>query len=134
MLDNPIETAKRKLNNANSLVAVEDSVFALFSYILPLLNLVAPQIQERFSEKISKNRQIFCDDIMALGFSVTREQLNDVAFLTEFQKTIEVIDRLATNEKIHFFANLFHDLFHGGLDVVRDLFHHLLHDGGQAVL
>ena len=59
MQDNSVETAKRKLNNANSLVAVEDSVFALFSYILPLLNLVAPQIQERFSEKISKNDSYF---------------------------------------------------------------------------
>ena len=113
MQDNSVETAKKKLNNANSLAAVADSVFALFSYFLPQLNLLTPQIQERFSEKISKNRQIFCDDIMALGFSVTREQLNDVAFLTEFQKTIEVIDRLATNEKIHFFANLFHNSFSG---------------------
>ena len=113
MLDNSLETAKKKLNNANSLVAVADSAFALFSYLLPQLNLLTPQIQEWFSEKISKNRQLFCDRIMALGFSVTREQLHDVAFLTEFQNTIEVIDRLATNEKIHFFANLFHTSFSG---------------------
>lgn len=84
MFDNSIETAKEKLNNANSLVSVENSAFALFSYFLPQLNLVKPQIQEWFSEKISKNRQLFCDRIMALGFSVTMEQLHDVAFLTEF--------------------------------------------------
>lgn len=113
MQDNSVEAAKKKLNNANSLIAVADSAFALFSYFLPQLNLVTPQIQEWFSEKISKNRQLFCDRIMALGFSVTMEQLHDVAFLTEFQNTIEVIDRLATNEKIIFFANLFHNSFSG---------------------
>lgn len=113
MTDDSLETAKKKLNDANSLVAVADSAFALFSYFLPQLKLLTPQIKEKFSEKISKNRQLFCDRIMALGFSVTREQLNDVAFLTEFQNTIEVIDRLATNEKIIFFANLFHNSFSG---------------------
>ena len=35
MQDNSVETAKKKLNNANSLAAVADSVFALFSYFLP---------------------------------------------------------------------------------------------------
>lgn len=113
MPDNTLETAKKNFNNRESLIAVADSAFALLSYFLPQLGIIAPQIQESFSEKICKNRQLFCDSIMALGFSVTPDQVHDVAFLTEFKNTIEVIDRLATNEKIKFFASLFYNSFSG---------------------
>lgn len=113
MSDNLLEIAKKKFNSRESLIAVGCNLFALISYCLPQLSIIAPQIQELYSEKISKNRQLFCDSIIARGFSVTPDQVQDVGFITEFQNTIEVIDRLATNEKIHFFANLFYNSFSG---------------------
>ena len=99
--------------SSESKLAVANILWTIASYSLPPLTLLNPIVQEKHDKKRYKFRLEFLNEIMALGFSVTPEQLDDDIFLTELLNTMEVIDRLATNEKIHFFANLFHNSFSG---------------------
>lgn len=108
-----IKEAQKRLMSSESLFAVANILWTAASYRLPPLTLLTPVIQEKLDKKRCKIRQQFLDEIIALGFSVTPKQLDDDVFLTELLNTIEVIDKLATNEKIQFFANLFHNSFSG---------------------
>lgn len=53
-----------------------------------------------------KKEQELIDIIFSDTNNITTEMVNDVEFIVNFNRTLEVVKRLATNDKIKYFGNL----------------------------
>lgn len=131
MSELPLKFAKDKLIDSDTAVKLREIFLAVLSSLYPPFSVLTPIIQDKLAEKLTKNRQEFLDRIMDMGFLVTTEMIQDTAFLTETIKTLEVIDRLATNDKIHFIANLYCNSFNGEYDYNYDEYEELLRSLSQ---
>ena len=125
------EDAKLNLQNAEAAVAIYNNptvkaVKSLLSKI-PVIGTLIDEITENtlkcFQEK---KRQEFIDIILSSGENITSDKVNDVEFLINFAKTVEAVDRLATNDKVKYFANLLKSGYFSGERMNADLFDEML--------
>lgn len=71
---------------------------------------------------IQKKREEFLDYILESGELIVQKDIIDVTFIMELAKTMEVLNRLAMNEKIIYIANLFCNSFLQGEERNIDLY------------
>lgn len=105
------ELIKHSLNNVENIKDVMDNpVISFFeSAILPLLPAGEPFksfISGIMEATIADKREKLLDVICSGPLCVTTEMVNDVEIIMNFIKTVEAVDRLATNDKIVYFGNL----------------------------
>lgn len=110
-MNDEFEKAKINYTNAKELENVKKnpitkSLFGLLKKVPILgdlfdegLNLAVTKFQE-------KKRNEFINIILHKNTFITSDKVNDVEFLINFAKTLEVVDRLATNDKVKYFAKL----------------------------
>lgn len=60
---------------------------------------------------LKKKRSIFLGDLLKEGTMLPPNLAKDVSFLMELQRTVQVIDRLATEDKVRYFASLLKNTF-----------------------
>lgn len=75
--------------------------------LIPFLGEVFNEIGENILiKKQNESRKVLIDLIMKDNEEITIELVKDIEFIMNFAKMVEVIDRLAKNDKIKYFANL----------------------------
>lgn len=105
------EDAKLNMQNAEAAVDIYNNpaVKAVKSLLdkIPVIGALIDETTgyalQRFQDK---KREEFIDVILSNSEMITSDKVNDVEFLINFAKTVEAVDRLATNDKVKYFANL----------------------------
>lgn len=106
-----LEIVKLDLNNINQIKNVKENpvVKATILSVLKAVPIIGELVDSTIdvflsnfqNEKRNKLLEIILSDI-----TITSEMVNDVEFIMNFAKTLEALDRLATNDKVKYFANL----------------------------
>lgn len=105
------EDVKLNMKNAEAVVNIYNNpaVKAVKSLLdkIPVIGALIDETTgyalQRFQDK---KREEFIDIILSSGENITSDKVNDVEFLINFAKTVEAVDRLSTNDKVKYFANL----------------------------
>lgn len=80
--------------------------------IIPIITEGAGSILEKMlSNSINKKRQEFLEYISSSEETITNDMVMDEEFILEFANTLAAVDRLATNDKVKYIANLFKNTF-----------------------
>ena len=106
-----LEMAKLELYNIEQIQSVKNNP-AVKATILSVLNsvpiigkLIDGIIDTQLTDFQSKQRNKLLEIILS-DISITSEMVNDVEFIMNFAKTLEAVNRLATIDKVVYFANL----------------------------
>lgn len=85
-------------------------------------NLARNVLEQGVAEFQKKKKEEFLDYILESGELIVQKDIIDVTFIMELAKTMEVLNRLATNEKIIYIANLFRNSLLQGEERDIDLY------------
>lgn len=107
-----IESTKLALNNTDQIIdikanpAVKTTILSIVKAVPIVGELVDTTIDKVLTNYQEKKRNQLLDIILSDGERITSEMVSDVEFIINFARTLESINRLATNDKVEFFANL----------------------------
>ena len=112
MIDEKLENAKLSLYNSGELEKIKHNpvVKSTMMCLLKSIPILGELIDGVFDEVLVKyqvgKRNELLNIILSDSKNITTEMVNDVEFIMNFLKTVEAIDRLASNDKIAYFGNL----------------------------
>lgn len=69
--------------------------------------LVDGVVEKTLTKNINEKREKLLDIILSDTEMITTDMCSDVEFLISYEKIVEAVDRLLTNDKIVYFGNLF---------------------------
>lgn len=90
---------------------VVTSFVNLFRQIPYFGDLACDSIDKAFEAFQKEKRERFYEYIITSQELITLENVNDITILMEFAKTLDVVNRLATNDKVKYIAMLFSKTF-----------------------
>lgn len=111
-MNTDIEQIKTELHNINELSEIKNNP-VVGSVLMPTVKAI-PVIGDMIDSSMNKvienfqqkKEQELMDVILKNESIITSDMVNDVEFIVNYNKTIEAVRRLATNDKIKFFGNL----------------------------
>ena len=104
---------KSELKNAEMINNIYNNpvASAFFGLVKPFLPFIGDFTDEVIKNKLSDfqgiKRKEFCEIVFSNYELVTIEMVSDVEFIMEFMKTLDVVNRLSSNNKVKYLANLF---------------------------
>lgn len=107
-----IDDIKNDLKNVNELKDIKgnpivQSVLLSSLKSIPVIgDMIDSTTEVLLNEFQEKKEQELIDIIFSDTNNITTEMVNDVEFIVNFNKTLEAVRRLATNDKVKFFGNL----------------------------
>ncbi len=122
------ELVKISLHNANELVnmknnPVVDSVLLAPVRALPIIGDLIDSSTNKLLDNYQKEKEEeLANFILKNGTLITSSMVNDVEFIINFNRVIEAIRRLATNDKVEFFGNLIRNGYLSGNHIDSNLF------------
>ena len=111
-MNEEFERIKLALENANHVADVKnnpvvDSVLLTPVKAIPVIGEMVNSTTNKLIEDFQrKKEQELVDYILKDESSITTDMVNDVEFIINYNRTLEVVRRLATNDKVKFFGNL----------------------------
>lgn len=111
-MSDKLEQAKIELHNINEMADIKGNP-VVESFLMPVIKSV-PVIGDMIDSSMDKVIQDFqqrketelIDVILKDKDTITSEMVNDVEFIVNYNRTLEAVRRLATNDKVKFFGNL----------------------------
>lgn len=105
------DTVKQELINIEELTAIKNNpvVKATILSVLNSIPIIGKLIDSSMDtllthfQKEKRNELLNC---ILSDRKITSDQVNDVEFIINLAKTLEVVNKLATNDKVKYFANL----------------------------
>lgn len=111
-MDNTFEEQKTELHNCEEILSVKNNsvvktCFSVIKSSFPFWGeLVNGLWDDLLIKNINEKRSKLLDVILSESEFITTDKSNDIEFLIGLRKTVEVVDRLSTNDKIEYFGNL----------------------------
>jgi hypothetical protein len=100
--------ATERYNNTN---IISDTVISLVGIFIPGVETVKNIVNEKVNAFQSKKQLQFCEVVLSEPDLITKEKLQDINFIMEFARTLDVINKVSQNEKVIYIANLFKKSF-----------------------
>ena len=126
-MEDRFDTTKARLKELELAVPVGkvaiSSVLSTIPVIGPLVDGAIDATLTAFQEK--KRKELV--DIILTGEVITSDRVNDIEFIFNMAKTMEAVNRLATNDKIKYFANLMKNGYFSKSKIQSDTFDEFLH-------
>lgn len=88
-----------------------DLVVDILGIAFPAIPVIKETLNVRVNEFQAKKRDQFMDIILSGNSRITSDKVQDVTFIMELAKTMDVINRLSQNDKVVYIANLFKNEF-----------------------
>ena len=104
-----------------------DLVCSIFGTIYPPISIMKEGINVIVNDFQEKKRKQFCDIILSGQACITSDKVKDVTFIVELSRTIDVINRLAQNDKVIYIAKLFKKEFVEAKEYDVDRYEEYLH-------
>lgn len=95
-----------KIDEAQHSYIVDSGIMPFIRSVPVLGDMLSTTAEKAIKDFQDKKQKQLVDYILEEKELITSEKVNDVEFLINFSKTIESVKRLATNDKIIYFANL----------------------------
>lgn len=126
-MNESLENIKFSLYNSKEIADVKHNpvVKAMLSCLkrIPVLGeLIDDTLDEALLKFQESKRNELLDIILSDSEHITTDMVNDVEFIMSFRKTIEAIDRLASNDKVLYFGNLLKNGYLGKDKIQLDRF------------
>ena len=126
------ESTKLSLQNAETAIDVKNNP-VVKSTILSVLNSI-PIIGELIDSSIDSCLSSFQEakrqeliDLILSDVTITSDMVNDIEFIFNFAKTLEAVNRLSSNDKVKYFANLLKNGYFVSDKIQNDAFDEYLH-------
>lgn len=106
------ESSKLSLINSEQLEEIKNNpatratILSLIKAIPVLGELIDGTIDASLNKFQQSKRNELLDIILSTPETITTEMVNDVEFIINFAKTLEAINRLGSNDKVRYFANI----------------------------
>lgn len=94
---------------------VVQALYGALNIFPPLATMVNSVVSKKLSEHQERKQEELCRIIFADN-GITLDSVQNVAFIMEYARMLDVVNRLATNEKVKYIANLFKRTFSNGCD------------------
>ena len=107
-----LEKTKIELHNMNEMDEIKgnpvvESVLMPVIRAVPIIGDMVDSAMNRVIENFQKNKeQELIDIILKDKNTITTDMVNNVEFIVNYNRTLEAVRRLATNDKVRFFGNL----------------------------
>lgn len=127
-----IKKLKCDLKKANEIKKIRtnpivQSVFLSSLKSVPIIGDFVDSTTENLLDNFQKKKeQELIDAIFTNTNCITTEMINDVEFIINFNKTLEAVRRLATNDKIIFFGSLVRNGYLTGEHIENNIFEEYL--------
>ena len=106
---------------------IPSSVISGITAAVPLVgSLMSEGVNLIFNDFQIKKRKEFLDIILSESDKITSDMVNDIEFIINFAKMLEVINRLSSNDKIKYFANLMKNGYFTNDKIINDEFEEYL--------
>ena len=111
-MNEELENVKLSLQNINDMVDIKNNLIVSSVLMAPvkaipiigdLIDSTADKLLDDFQQK---KEQELIDVILTNSTAITTEMVNNVEFIINYARVVEVVRRLATNDKVKFFGNL----------------------------
>lgn len=126
--DNCFDSMKRSIDKAESLKEikatplVKTTITSILKSVPVIGDLLDGCIDAVLTEFQQRKRNELIQLILSDGECITSAMVNDVEFIINFAKTLEAVNRLATNDKVCYFANLLRNGYLGMKRISNDEF------------
>lgn len=127
------EFVKLGLHNAEEIADIKANPVVNSTIIdivarVPLIGpLIDSTIDANLTEIQNKKRVELIEIILSDSECITPEMVNDVEFIINFGRTLEAVNRLATNDKVKYFANLLKNGYFNDDKIKNDEFEECLY-------
>ena len=107
-----LEQAKIELHNINEVAYIKgnpvvDSVLMPVIKAIPLIgDMVDSSMNKVIEDFQQKKEKELIEVILKDKHMITTDMVNDIEFIVNYNRTLEAVRRLATNDKVKFFGNL----------------------------
>lgn len=107
-----LESAKLLVRNAEQIANIKDNpvvkvtILSVLKSIPVFGELIDNAIDISLSDFQQRKRDELLEIILSDSDRITSDMVNDVEFIMNFGKTLEAVNRLATNDKVVYFASL----------------------------
>lgn len=107
-----VEQIKKELNTINEIIDIEhnpifDDVLLAPIKSIPIIGKLIDSSMKIFLDDFQKKKeQELVEVILKDKHTITSDMVNDVEFIINYNKTLESVRRLATNDKVKYFGNL----------------------------
>lgn len=121
-----------ELENANSMYDIKNNP-VVESVLMPAIRSI-PIIGDMVDSTINmaienfqqKKEQELIDVILKNKNIITSDMVNDIEFIVNYNRTLEAVRRLATNDKVKFFGNLIRNGYLSGIHINNNEFEEYL--------
>lgn len=127
-----LEQAKVSLKNVNDIADIKrnpvvESVLMPVIKSVPIIGDMIDSSMDKIVEDFQKKKEKeFVEVVLKDSHSITSEMVNDVEFIVNYAKTMEAVKRLASNDKVKYFANLIRNGYLSGERISNDEFEEYL--------
>lgn len=107
-----LESTKLSLINSEQLEEIKNNpatkatILSVIKAIPVLGELIDGTIDASLNKFQQSKRNELLDIILSTPETITSEMVNDVEFIINFAKTLEAVNRLGSNDKVKYFANI----------------------------
>lgn len=102
------------------------TISSLLGLIPVIGEFVDSEVDKKFTEFQIEKREKLIDVILSDSQKITKDMVQDVEFIINFSKTLEAVNKLATNDKIKYFGNLIRNSYLGDQKIENDVFEEYL--------
>lgn len=130
-MNEELELVKLALENTNDMMDVKrnpviESLLSPIKKIPYIGSLLNTAVEIKMSEFQRQKENELIDVIMQNKYAITSEMVNDVEFIINYNRTLEVVRRLATGDKVKFFGNLVKNGYLAGRNIENSQFEEYL--------
>lgn len=118
VMNEELEIVKLDLNNieqvknVKSNPAIKATILSVLKTV-PIIGELADSTIDIFLTNFQAKKRKELLEIILSDINITSEMVNDVEFIMNFAKTLEAVNRLATSDKVKYFANLLKNSYFG---------------------
>lgn len=95
-----------QLENIKNNPVVKSTILSVLKAVPLIGELIDSSIDSLLTEFQNRKRMELLETILSSDSLITSEKVNDIEFIINFAKTLESVNRLSTNDKVCYFANL----------------------------
>ncbi|NAS19572.1 hypothetical protein GND98_017360 [Clostridium butyricum] len=131
MGESEITEIKQQINRTEKLKSVKEghigiTVSSLLGLIPIIGDFVDSEVDKKFTEFQNEKREKLIEVILSDSERITKEMVQDVEFIINFSKALEAVNKLATNDKVKYFANLIRNSYLCDEQIENDVFEEYL--------
>lgn len=122
---------KQTLNNSDELSDIKSNPVVRATILsvvksIPILGELIDSSMDIYLTSFQENKRNELIEMILSDVNITSDMVNDVEFILNFAKTLEAVNRLSSNDKIKFFANLIRNGYFTSDKIENDLFEEYL--------